>query len=319
MDIVGRVTLSASGMVGNSWFSPGRLAILLIGPFCGLVFGLLQSLVEGIPDWATYGVVIVAAMVYIRLLTAFNLRRARERAARTILAEGRCPCCLYKLVEVVPQEDGAVQCPECGAAWLASRVGSLRSTGGANERAATRPRPWALRLTGAGHYPITEDAHQRLVRLVDVRLTSLTRALGPQRGREVWKRAKKKYRTLAICFSAFTCLINIPAFLFLTCMPTARFASGITLSLVRVGTMGIGVLFALIMLGMCWRSLTGRWQFSARAVACTLVQEGVCASCAASIAELSPQADGCVTCAACGAAWKRPGAAPPGVPEPVPT
>lgn len=48
MDIVGRVTLSASGMVDRG-SAPGRLAIILIGPFCGLVFAFVQSISRGVP------------------------------------------------------------------------------------------------------------------------------------------------------------------------------------------------------------------------------------------------------------------------------
>ncbi len=47
-----------------------------------------------------------------------------------------------------------------------------------------------------------------------------------------------------------------------------------------------------------------RRQFS-RQLSATAVAEGICGSCAYSLQSLAPEADGCVVCPECGAAWRR--------------
>lgn len=39
-------------------------------------------------------------------------------AARQLLEARSCPCCHYSLDGLLPEQDGASICPECGAAWM---------------------------------------------------------------------------------------------------------------------------------------------------------------------------------------------------------
>lgn len=49
----------------------------------------------------------------------------RDRDANAIcLAHGVCPACAYDLRSLTPETDGCVTCPECGAAWRATRITS---------------------------------------------------------------------------------------------------------------------------------------------------------------------------------------------------
>lgn len=40
-----------------------------------------------------------------------------------MLQHRRCPACSYSLRVLTPEPDNCIQCPECGAAWKADRVG----------------------------------------------------------------------------------------------------------------------------------------------------------------------------------------------------
>jgi hypothetical protein len=43
--------------------------------------------------------------------------------APNMLRKRRCPACAYSLSGLTPEPDNCIQCPECGAAWKAERVG----------------------------------------------------------------------------------------------------------------------------------------------------------------------------------------------------
>ncbi len=59
-----------------------------------------------------------------------KIRTARStRIIEIYLAAGRCAACGYALADLVGEHDRCLVCPECNAAWLASRVG--RNAGGA--------------------------------------------------------------------------------------------------------------------------------------------------------------------------------------------
>lgn len=49
-------------------------------------------------------------------------RRVASQLAATAVAEGICGSCCYNLHDLVPEADGCLVCPECGAAWLTRRI-----------------------------------------------------------------------------------------------------------------------------------------------------------------------------------------------------
>ncbi|MBX3357486.1 MAG: hypothetical protein KF745_03570 [Phycisphaeraceae bacterium] len=49
--------------------------------------------------------------------------RASDMAEEALLRRGRCPACGYDLAGLEAQADLRVECPECGAAWRAGRIG----------------------------------------------------------------------------------------------------------------------------------------------------------------------------------------------------
>jgi uncharacterized Zn finger protein (UPF0148 family) len=59
-------------------------------------------------------------------LAAAGLQRENERIVQTAAGLGICPTCGYDLLGLEPAADGCIECPECNAAWKASRV--LRSS-----------------------------------------------------------------------------------------------------------------------------------------------------------------------------------------------
>lgn len=98
--VVALLTASATLMLRGD---PAGLWLLLFTPIASsLMYVILRSFVVGGGWWGELG----------------------ERAARAMLAGGRCPRCGYDLHgQPVRGGEGVVRCPECASAWPASEVG----------------------------------------------------------------------------------------------------------------------------------------------------------------------------------------------------
>ena len=78
--------------------------------FPGPLAYLLPASIVGVMGWPLYGVVV-------RLLR----RERRGELLRAYLSAGLCPSCSHPLAGLAPADDGALVCPECGAAWKPSQ------------------------------------------------------------------------------------------------------------------------------------------------------------------------------------------------------
>lgn len=67
--------------------------------------------------WRAYPLLQVYFPVTFSALVGVMYSEMPTQMARAYLAHGYCPSCTYRLLEVPPQSDGCVVCPECGAAW----------------------------------------------------------------------------------------------------------------------------------------------------------------------------------------------------------
>ncbi|GMV25985.1 MAG: hypothetical protein AMXMBFR58_20160 [Phycisphaerae bacterium] len=300
-EVVGRLAIAHSGMATGR-ITPAQIAAAMTGLVGVAGYMGISKLSGGGPPWISMLGGVLVALVYLRIVFFFARRRGTDQLVETILAEGRCPCCLYKLGAVRASDDGRVQCPECGAAWRHDRIGTLRARASPDVATAPRrrpPNPWRLTV------PVVADARGRYVRLVDVRRAPLVAKLGEAEGSRLAAAARAVYMRKAIVVSLLIVLVLVPGMTLAMITLPSRLASGIAASLLRVGALGIAALYAWMMLGMSWKWLTGRSQNMAARVARAVVAEGCCAACAAPLSGVEPQDDGCVECPACAAAWKR--------------
>lgn len=111
-----------------------NVPILLLGAIvtCVAVWlplvGFVALIRGGSPRWIDTTLISLLAIAcsianarsYLRRLQSWN----PPRIARAIVAEGKCASCGYQIVGLLPEADGCVVCPECGAAWEVSSGGS---------------------------------------------------------------------------------------------------------------------------------------------------------------------------------------------------
>jgi len=74
----------------------GIVAMFILSPFVALLMG-------------------IAAMLL--LAGAAGLRVYLRETSAAMVRAGECPCCAYRLEELVADADGLTTCPECGGGW----------------------------------------------------------------------------------------------------------------------------------------------------------------------------------------------------------
>jgi len=108
-----------------------EVAIAILGGVFGWVLWVLFAALF-IPNTGSWVVTLLSPMissiVISTLIWFFTLSWVRLKKFDTIaqlhLSRWRCASCAYSLVDLVPEPDGCVVCPECNAAWKSDRVGS---------------------------------------------------------------------------------------------------------------------------------------------------------------------------------------------------
>jgi hypothetical protein len=80
---------------------------------------LISDLVRGGPNWTMIRLVFCVLCFLVTAWLSRHMVAARvgRRSRRAILNVGRCPVCCYPRAGLERQADGAMACPECGAAW----------------------------------------------------------------------------------------------------------------------------------------------------------------------------------------------------------
>jgi len=66
---------------------------------------------------------VVVGMIFWYFLLNRIRRERFPHIAEIYLSAGKCAACAYKLAGLKPEQDGCVVCPECSAAWNATRIG----------------------------------------------------------------------------------------------------------------------------------------------------------------------------------------------------
>jgi len=199
--------------------------------------------------------------------------RHSEEVLRVLVSQGRCGSCGYELAGLLPEEDQCFVCPECGAAWCASR--RHRS----DPPRWVRPFPWMVKYihddrgwrcrTGFGWLP-------------------MFRGIGSQ---------------CAICIRSSCGVFSLFVWILLVCalvVAVSGTAAAIVLADSRYFSYGLlGMLGLFFVMWMVWQlglSLTSE------KIRVEMLRNGYCPSCSETLPN-DPEPDGCHVCGLCGASW----------------
>jgi len=235
-----------------------------------------------------------------------SLRRLRHGVGATIVAHGYCARCAYSLKGLETHPDGAIVCPECGAAWIAARITRPHWTGVQPPLAEAPPLLPRLLFIRP---PLVNDARGVLVRRMDSWLLSVwpdrRRALGRERVQRLRRTLRSRGRWLRWTLAAFLAATTIWVLTLLAHLEGVEDPAG-WLAIV-------GIVAGALLLGFAsLAAVLGELDIPESHFARTAAAEGLCAACAG---ELGPaDTDGYRVCIACGATWRAEH--PPDQPSP---
>ncbi|CAG1008023.1 hypothetical protein PHYC_03509 [Phycisphaerales bacterium] len=267
-----------------------------------IVFGSIKLRV---PLTVAVLVIVLLAVVVGRLLVLRGRRRSAPAVSTVMLADGLCPACSYSFAGLGPAEDGCFECPECGAAWNASRV--VRRTH-FEEVAGTgfaAPVRWWQRIGGHMGLRRLKDDRGHEGPAADARLREALRATSdPDRRARLLSARRRTTRDGVILRVA----------LFLLYSGLAGFQVWLLLPQLRSRPYSVmGVLMIVGAFGFLWLAqafLRSNAGIRGKTLRFEMLSRALCPRCAADLTGLVPEPDGCLVCRECAAAWKPPLAAP---------
>lgn len=260
--------------------------------------------------------VVLAAVLLHRWFWAKIAERVlRPFVSRTAVSEGWCGSCAYSLRGLPADESGLLHCPECGAAWLSSRI-TKNPDEHSPAMAHLHQYGWFHRFLSSKYAdalsrPIPDD-RGRIVTVLDPQLRLLESRLRqslPRQHKRAWRRAMNRpTRAYRWCFKfgAVVCVFAILNILnVLTSFSvhsTAPRQGNTSISNMMVWAyVGIVFIFMPIMVTIYRVGMRRSLPAQARAV----LKIGMCPTCAKTIMDLPPEPDGCVICPGCRSAWRR--------------
>jgi len=289
------------------WRSGGPVRLAALIP---ILAGLLMAIVApaliryaGLPPWAS-GLVMLPVIVPIVLVTMRAARRRHAgRIVESVLRIGRCPGCGYRLENLAEEEDGAVVCPECAAAWKKARV--LFATLPAEEvlrpshSSSDMPPVGQAWLRGWTRMPTIVDDRDRSVPLVHLSLKTVDPSVNPVRVQAaralLLKHSLVDRIGCAGVLVAFAVFYGVSQLWSLSARGTGWFH--------LVGLLAVVLLVPVWVMG-AWRIWSGRTWVGQKTALNILKETWICPSCAGNLALQKADADGCVVCPKCFAAWK---------------
>lgn len=262
-----------------------------------------------------------------------QLRRVASSVASSLLSEGRCASCAYRLEGLVPAghgpgsaarregtvvtrdpvgvnggleptvaDDALVCCPECGANWRAERVGTVVVMADEGERSTTQWRTvlhlgWPPRTRRWNTSPIVRDANERVFRLVDLRRAEKRdESLGVVRSRMLHRTFE--LRTLVSVLLLIGAMVfGLVGLSFLQASPT-----GVLPTLIMIGVPLILVVTVAMFVWQAVRVFVGDTALVRQSVKDELLSEGRCPACASTV-ERREERMGRLCCGRCGAEW----------------
>ncbi len=276
---------------------------ILMGVIIMVLVVVLARYLTWLPPAMT-GVLMAAWWILMGLIIAMQSRRRfANRTAESILRIGRCPSCGYRLAGTPEDAEGLVTCPECASGWKPTRVGvSAVSKADIPARPDTpgdmAPVSWSLKRMWV-RLPTIVDDRDRSMSLTDPRLPRLEATVGAVRAADVRLAMSKRLRLLKQGWGALT-LVGVA----IMCAPALFMTMGARFGAGRWVIGYMAVFWGYTAARMLYRLAKGTSRLLAKPTLLILVEHRVCPACAADLKSCEPEADGCVVCGACRAAWK---------------
>lgn len=275
-----------------------------------VVLALVRTVFPASPAFMSYIAAGVVAGAQVVVGLRWHAARATATIVATMLAHGRCGSCGYSLREIKPDAHGRAVCPECGAAWNRSRIGTAR-VGVGRVTAAAGAHAQAVPPGSLLDPPTFVDDGQRVVRLMD----STTRGeMDEATHAGVWAAAKQKVRRDRLLSLALLAIF-LPVTAALLFYDFWRRLPGphTVLSGVRLLGVFVGV-WAVLFFGVVYfiKGLRVHYERYAPAIRDAFLARGRCPACSASILEEQPSEQPSVPssprpaeCPGCGARWVK--------------
>lgn len=233
-------------------------------------------------------------------LLRHKLRAAEQQGALIAVEEGACGVCWYDLRGLKAGDDGMVVCPECEAAWLATRIRDVGDEARGSTPRNNRPEPseWSDEVV-----PI-RDQHDKVYSLVSIDELRRRIPTAPDPERERLEdgikvmRASGRWKRWGI--GALVAFFGVCALgdAFET-IPPAGFGVADWAERALVLVVGIALLGGAVF----WLRTSDGTNADAKHV---LLVRSLCPACGGSLTDLPIDAKGNKTCAGCGGVWPTP-------------
>lgn len=275
---------------------------LLLVPFVVAAMVVVQVFMfrfTGTPPWVWLVGLFLMMMVFATLMIRVRQRGHTRRIVATLLYMGRCPSCAYSPAGVPVQPDGCVICPECAAAWKASRLNFSAAPDQLREVFRTERGETVVgsRLAAWRRSPTIVDARDRAVPLLGSRS-----GVGDGVGNERLALARRAAFRRTLWLRVGGCVLVL-GWIGLIILPQV-------LHVARRGVGGMAGLHMLMLVVfvpfgalLIWRIAAGRSRLTSRRFARTLLEHGLCPSCGGDLLGAEVEADGCSVCSRCRAVW----------------
>lgn len=266
-----------------------------------VLIGIQAALGVRLQPWF-YWIFFGAAAIAIRFVTK---RQIDQQLSSSALAEGFCGSCGYSLRSTPVAEDGCMECPECGAAWKPGRISRPHWDSGLppiDEKVGFLE--MVIFLTPSREFLTVADDRGRYVRSLDrwMRLLSKERRekLGEPTVREIRRRLAKIGIVRRVVSTVIACVaILLPVFVL-------RYVGGGKVP--EVVQLVVALSCGLMLILFIWQGFRGSKGCRPARVVRELTAMGLCGACGDQLAGREVEADGCVVCPSCRAAWRT---APP--------
>jgi len=277
-----------------------ELRAVLIGLAMGFVgpAALLAARWLSMPPWVTLIPAVAIAAGIGRLLYMRAERRGRAASVTVLLNDGLCPTCAYSFAGLGPGADGCYECPECGAAWRASRV--IRRTVFHEQpgEGFAAPDAWWRRVGMNVGLRRLKDDRGIEGPAADARLReSLAATTDPQRRERllgVRRAAVAEGRVARFGLALFYAVVGgLQIWNVLLAPARAKSPLGILAMVGGVILFGVAAMFLRSNVGISKRTLRRE-----------MLRRALCPRCAADLDGSRPSDDGCTVCRECGAAWR---------------
>ena len=264
-----------------------------------IFFGLLPCI-----GWIGIMVAVPTALRWY-LRDAGPSRWARQLASSCI-AEAICPSCAYPLDGIPEDDDACLTCPECNAAWLASRiVAPARNPDRPRLPELSSPLRCATRFIPIPARRLDPDDSGRIVPLVDAQLRDLPRKnlptndLFPEQRMRIVRSILEKHRVRRL-LGALAIIACIGALWLTLIVAQTINPDAVSRSAPLVVIFGL-----LLTIAAVWAMLAimfGALLIPRRAVIPAMLAEQRCPTCAVALTQ-PPDDTNLTTCPACAALW----------------